>query len=29
MAFVDEGKDRRWEMTEEQLRRYGIRWYEK
>lgn len=29
MAFVDEGKDRRWEMTEEALRRYGIRWYEK
>lgn len=27
MVFVDEGKGRRWEMTGEQLRRYGIEWY--
>ncbi len=29
MVFVDEGKDRMWDMNGDQLRRYGIRWYEK
>lgn len=27
MVFVDENRDRRWEMTGEQLRRYGVEWY--
>ena len=27
MVFVDENKDKRWEMSGEQLRRYGIEWY--
>jgi NADH-quinone oxidoreductase subunit D len=27
MTFVDEGKDKQWGMTGEQLRRYGIEWY--
>ncbi|HUS78767.1 MAG TPA: nickel-dependent hydrogenase large subunit [Patescibacteria group bacterium] len=29
VAFVDERKDRSWEMTDDELRRYGIRWYQK
>ena len=27
MVFVDEDRNRHWEMTGEQLRRYGIGWY--
>jgi len=27
MVFVDEDKDKTWEMDGEQLRRYGIEWY--
>jgi membrane-bound hydrogenase subunit alpha len=27
MVFVDEDKDKTWEMDDEQLRRYGIEWY--
>ena len=27
MVFVDEDRNRRWEMTGEQIRRYGIGWY--
>jgi len=29
MIFLDEVKERTWDMTEDQLRRYGIKWYEK
>jgi NADH-quinone oxidoreductase subunit D len=28
MVFVDEGKGKRWDMNGEQLRKYGIEWYE-
>jgi hypothetical protein len=27
MVFVDEHKEKTWEMNDEELRRYGIRWY--
>ncbi|MCW3990083.1 MAG: nickel-dependent hydrogenase large subunit [Candidatus Bathyarchaeota archaeon] len=27
MVFVDEDRDKRWEMNGEQLRRYGVEWY--
>jgi membrane-bound hydrogenase subunit alpha len=28
MAFIDVGGDRRWTLSGEELRKYGIRWYE-
>jgi len=28
MVFVDESKDKVWDMNDEELRRYGIRWYQ-
>jgi membrane-bound hydrogenase subunit alpha len=29
MTFIDEEKDKRWNVTGEQLRRYGMEWYKK
>ncbi len=29
MAFVDESKDKRWTWSDEELRKYGINWYQK
>jgi Ni,Fe-hydrogenase III large subunit len=29
MVFVDEDKNKTWDMDEEQLRKYGIEWYQK
>jgi len=27
MVFVDEAKEKTWDMTDDELRRYSIRWY--
>ena len=29
MVFLDEDKDKKWDMTGNQLRNYGIKWYQK
>jgi NADH-quinone oxidoreductase subunit D len=29
MAFYDEGKDKKWSWTEDQLRKYRREWFEK
>jgi len=28
-VFLDEDKDKKWDMTGNQLRNYGIKWYQK